>query len=227
MSISRWIMEESSLTLNKSIAALTLLILVGGYLIYKVFFVSSAISAENRNTENNGASYKVLESQNIIVGRDIDPGYYDVKALDSEGVVAGNKMYENAVLHAEPFYMNGKFSIKGKIEFKPSEFEKVVKKNQKIIMKDPGHYVVGTEIPAGNYVLSRTTDKIGVFVDIRHETKSGSLQTIQWEIDEKVKKPIEIELKKGYNVNIKKTGKDGYISNEGDLILEVNDQESN
>jgi hypothetical protein len=53
------------------------------------------------------------------------------------------------------------------------------------------------------------------------------LQTIQWEIDEKVKKPIVIELKKGYNVYIDKTGKDGYISNEGDLILEVNDQESN
>jgi hypothetical protein len=185
------------------------------------------MSAANRNTENNAASYKVLKSQNIIVGKEIDQGYYDIKALDSEAVVAGNKMHKNAVLHAEPSYMNENFSIKGKIEFKPSEFEKVVKKNQKIIMKDPGHYVVGTEIPAGNYVLSRTTDKIGVFVDIRHETKSGSLQTIQWDIDEKVKKPIEIELKKGYNVYIKKTGKDGYISNEGDLILEVNNQESN
>ncbi|MEK4013981.1 hypothetical protein [Peribacillus sp. FSL M8-0224] len=46
------------------------------------------------------------------------------------------------------------------------------------------------------------------------------LQTIQWDIDEKVKKPIVIELKKGYNVYIDKTGKDGYISNEGDLVLE-------
>jgi glycerophosphoryl diester phosphodiesterase len=115
--------------------------------------------------------------------------------------------------------------IKGKIEFKPSEFEKVVKKNQKIIMKDPGHYVVGTEIPAGNYVLSRTSDKIGVFVDIKDETETESLQTIQWDIDEKVKKPIVIELKKGYNVYIDKTGKDGYISNEGDLVLERNNEE--
>ncbi|MEE3954726.1 hypothetical protein [Peribacillus frigoritolerans] len=215
------------MTLNKTIAALTLLLLVGGFVIYKVFFVSSAISVDNRNTENNGASYKVLESQNIIVGKDIDQGYYDIKALDSEAVVGSDKMHKNAVLHAEPSYRNENFSIKGKIEFKPSEFKKVVKKNQKIIMKDPGHYVVGTEIQAGNYVLSRTTDKIGVFVDIRHGTKSGSLQTIQWEIGEKVKKPIKIELKKGYKIYIKKTGKDGYISNEGDLILEVNDQESN
>jgi hypothetical protein len=76
-------------------------------------------------------------------------------------------------------------------------------------------------------VLSRTTDKIRVFVDIKDETQTESLQTIQWEIDEKVKKPTEIELKKGYNVYIDKTGKDGYISNEGDLVLEVNDQESN
>ncbi|USK64580.1 hypothetical protein [Peribacillus frigoritolerans] len=213
------------MTLNKTIAAITLLLLVGGFLIYKVFFVSSEMSAANRNTENNGASYKVLESQNIIVGRDIDQGYYDIKALDSEAVVAGNKMHKNAVLHAEPSYMNENFSIKGKIEFKPSEFEKVVKKNQKIIMKDPGHYVVGTEIPAGKYVLSRTTDKIRVFVDIKDETETESLQTIQWEIDEKVKKPIEIELKKGYNVYIDKTGKDGYISNEGDLVLERNDED--
>ncbi|MEE3954725.1 hypothetical protein [Peribacillus frigoritolerans] len=215
------------MTLNKTIAALTLLVLISGFLIYKVYIVPSAMSAANRNTENNGASYKVLESQNIIVGRDIDQGYYDIKALDSEAVVAGNKMHKNAVLHAEPYHMNVKFSIKGKIEFKPSEFEKVVKKNQKIIMKDPGHYVVGTEIPAGNYLLSRTTDKIRVFVDIKDETQTESLQTIQWEIDEKVKKPTEIELKKGYNVYIDKTGKDGYISNEGDLVLEVNDQESN
>jgi hypothetical protein len=218
-------MEESSLTLNKSIAALTLLVLISGFLIYKVYIVPSAMSAANRNTENNAASYKVLESQNIIVGRDIDQGYYDIKALDSEAVVAGNKMHKNAVLHAEPSYMNENFSIKGKIEFKPSEFEKVVKKNQKIIMKDPGHYVVGTEIPAGNYVLSRTSDKIGVFVDIKDETETESLQTIQWDIDEKVKKPIVIELKKGYNVYIDKTGKDGYISNEGDLVLERNNEE--
>ncbi|MEY9869602.1 hypothetical protein ABIE66_004981 [Peribacillus sp. B2I2] len=215
------------MTLNKSIAALTLLVLISGFLIYKVYIVPSAMSATNRNTENNAASYKVLESQNIMVGKDIDQGYYDIKALDNEAEVGSDKMHKNAVLHAEPFHMNVKFSIKGKIEFKPSEFKKAGKKKQKIIMKNPGHYVVGTEIPAGNYVLTRTTDKIRVFVDIKDETQTESLQTIQWEIDEKVKKPIEIELKKGYNVYIDKTGKDGYISNEGDLILEVNDQESN
>ncbi|TKH07555.1 hypothetical protein FC682_00100 [Peribacillus simplex] len=91
-------------------------------------------------------------------------------------------------------------------------------------MKDPGHYVVGAEIQAGNYVLSRTTDKIRVFVDIKDETETESLQTIQWEIDEKVTKPIDIERKKGYNVYIDKTGKDGYISNDGDLILESNNE---
>jgi hypothetical protein len=80
--------------------------------------------------------------------------------------------------------------------------------------------VVRTEIQAGNYVLSRTNDKIRVFVDIRDGTKTGSLQTIQWDIGEKIKKPIEIELKKGYNLYIEKKGKDGYISNEGDLVLE-------
>ncbi|MFJ7367109.1 hypothetical protein ACIQWQ_23845 [Peribacillus frigoritolerans] len=215
------------MTLNKTIAALTLLVLISGFLIYKVYIVPSVMSAANRNTENNAASYKVLKSQNIIVGKDIDQGYYDIKALDSEAEFFGDKMHKNAVLHARPFYLNAKMSIKGKFEFKPSEFKKAMKKNQKIIMKDPGHYVVGTEIPAGNYMLSRTTDKVRVFVDIKDETQAESLQTIQWEIDEKVKKPIVIELKMGYNVYIDKTGKDGYISNEGDLILEVNDQESN
>ena len=58
------------------------------------------------------------------------------------------------------------------------------------------------------------------------EHKSGSLQTIQWEIDENVKEPIEIELKKGYNVYIEKKGKDSYISNEGDLVLERNNEDS-
>ncbi|CAH0301333.1 hypothetical protein [Peribacillus sp. Bi134] len=213
------------MTLNKRIAAISLFILVGGFLIYKMYIVPSAMSAANRNTENNAASYKVLESQNILVGKDIDQGYYDIKALDNEAVVGSDKMHKNAVLHAEPYHMNVTFSIKGKIEFKPSEFKKTVKKNQQIIMKDPGHYVVGTEIPAGNYVLSRTTDKIRVFVDIKDETETESLQTIQWDIDEKVKKPIVIELKKGYNVYIDKTGKDGYISNEGDLILERNNED--
>lgn len=217
-------MEESSLTLNKRMAALSLLVLVGGFLIYRVYFVSAAISADNRNTENNIASYKVLESQKIIVGKDIDQGYYDIKALDNEAVVGGDKMHKNAVLHAEPFHLNENFSIKGKMEFKPSEFEKLENKGQKIIFKEPGHYVVGVEIQAGNYVLSRTSDRIRVFIDIRDGTKSGSLQTIQWEIGEKVKKPIEIELKNGYNVYIKKMDKDGFISNGDDLILERNNE---
>ncbi|WP_144529347.1 hypothetical protein [Peribacillus simplex] len=214
------------MTLNKRMAALSLLVLVGGFLIYKVYFVSSAVSADNRNTENNAASYKVLESQNIIVGKDIDPGYYDIKALDSEAEVGSDKMHKNTVLHAEPFHMNGNFSIKGKMEFRPSEFEKLENKDQKIIIKNPGHYVVGTEIQAGNYVLSRTNDKIRVFVDIKDETETESLQTIQWEIDEKVKKPIEVELKNGYIIYIDKTGKDGYISNESDLLLERNNEDS-
>ncbi|MFE4708440.1 hypothetical protein [Peribacillus simplex] len=214
------------MTLNKTIAALTLLVLISGFLIYKVYIVPSVMSAANRNTENNAASYKVLESQNIIVGKDIDQGYYDIKALDSEAEFFGDKMHKNAVLHARPFYLNSKMSIKGKMEFRPSEFEKLENKDQKIIIKNPGHYVVGTEIQAGNYVLSRTNDKIRVFVDIKDETETESLQTIQWEIDEKVKRPIEIELKNGYNIYIDKTGKDGYISNESDLILERNIEDS-
>lgn len=57
-------------------------------------------------------------------------------------------------------------------------------------------------------------------------SKSENLQTSQCEIDEKVKKSIEIELKKGYNVYIDKAGKDGYISNESDLLLEKNNEDS-
>ncbi|MGG0847803.1 hypothetical protein [Peribacillus simplex] len=212
------------MTLNKRMAALSLLVLVGGFLIYKVYFVSAAISADHRNTENNIASYKVLESQKIIVGKEIDQGYYDIKALDNEAEFFGDKMHKNAILHAVPVHLNGNLWIKGKVEFKPSEFEKAAKKGQKIILKDPGHYVVGAEIQAGNYVLSRTSDRIRVFIDIRDGTKLGSLQTIQWEIGEKVKKPIEIELKNGYNVYIKKMDKDGFISNEDDLILERNNE---
>lgn len=85
--------------------------------------------------------------------------------------------------------------------------------------------MVGTEIQAVNYVLSRTSDNIRVFVDIKDETETESLQTIQWEIDENGKK-VEIELKNGYNVYIEKIDNDGYISNEGDLILERNNEES-
>ncbi|MGE7907363.1 hypothetical protein ACQKNS_23480 [Peribacillus sp. NPDC094092] len=212
------------MTLNKSMAALSLLVLFGGYLIYKVYFVSSAISADNRNNENNAASYKVLESQKIIVGKDIAPGFYDIKALDNEAEHHGEKMHKNAVVHAIPLDLNVNFSIKGKFEFNPSEFEKVERKGQKYILEKPGYYVVGEEIQAGNYVLSRTSDKIRVFVDIRDGTKAGSLQTIQWEIGEKVKKPTEVELKNGYNVYIEKREKEGYISNEGDLIFERNNE---
>ncbi|TKH07554.1 hypothetical protein FC682_00095 [Peribacillus simplex] len=92
---------------------------------------NAGANAANRNTKNNAASYKVLKSQNIMVGRDIDQGYYDIKALDSEAEFFGDKMHENAVLHARPFYLNVKMSIKGKIEFKPSEFEKAGKKIKK------------------------------------------------------------------------------------------------
>ncbi|MDQ0881895.1 hypothetical protein [Peribacillus sp. V2I11] len=214
------------MTLNKSIAVLSLLVLVGGFLIYKAFFVSSSDSEDTRKTQNNTASYKMLKSQKIIVGKDIDPGYYDIKSLDKESDFFGDKIHKNDVLHAVPFHMNENFSIKGKLEFKPSEFEEVEKKGQKTIIKDPGYYKVGAEIQAGNYVLSRTSHTIRVFVDIKDKTETESLQTIQWEIDENVKKPIEIELENGYNVYIDKTGKDGFISNEGDLILERNNEDS-
>ncbi|MFE0507540.1 hypothetical protein ACWF7H_21450 [Peribacillus butanolivorans] len=211
---------------NKRIAALSLLVLVGGFLLYKAFFVSSAISADNRSTKDNTASYMVLESQKIIVGKDIDPGYYDIKALENESDFFGDKMHKDTVLHAMPLKINENFSIKGKFEFKPSEFEKVERKNQKLIIKNPGYYVVGAEIQEGDYVLARTSDTIRMFVDIKDKTETESLQTIQWEIDEDVKEPNELKLKKGYSVYIDKTEKYGYISNGDDLILERNNEDS-
>ncbi|WHY56246.1 hypothetical protein [Peribacillus simplex] len=64
-------------------------------------------------------------------------------------------------------------------ESRPSKFEKAAKMGQKIILKDSGYYKVDTEIQEGNYVLSNTSDRTRVFIDIKDKMETESLQTIQ------------------------------------------------
>ncbi len=83
---------------GKIIAATILIILFAVFLFYCYFEFSSG---RKETALGNGlSSYVLIGSKNIVVGKDIEPGYYDIKALEDHSGFFGRKMRENTTLHA-------------------------------------------------------------------------------------------------------------------------------
>lgn len=51
----------------------------------------------------------LIGSKNIVVGKEIEPGYYDIIALEGHSEFFGRKMRENTTLHAVPLWENNRF----------------------------------------------------------------------------------------------------------------------
>lgn len=83
---------------GKIIAATILIILFAAFLFYRFF---EFFKWQERKALGNGlSSYVLIGSKNIVVGKDIEPGYYDIKALEDHSGFFGRKMRENTTLHA-------------------------------------------------------------------------------------------------------------------------------
>lgn len=190
------------------------------FLFYR--FSAGSNDEKQRTLENNPASYIVIESKDIVVGKDIEPGYYDIKALEDKAEFSGRKMRKNTKLHAVPLWENNRFSIKGEVEFSPSKFEGVKQDENSLIIRNSGYYVVGEEIPEGDYILIKPLDDIhNVFVDVKDEEQTESLYTIQW--DQEISQPpgnAQIKLKKGYHLYVKVGDQDNYVADNSKLVLE-------
>lgn len=74
---------------GKIIAATILIILFAAFLFYRFF---EFFKWQERKALGNGlSSYVLIGSKNIVVGKDIEPGYYDIKALEDHSGFSGEK----------------------------------------------------------------------------------------------------------------------------------------
>lgn len=164
----------------------------------------------------------LIGSKNIVVGKEIEPGYYDIIALEGHSEFFGRKMRENTTLHAVPLWENNRFFVAGKVELVPPVFGSAIQDENSLIIKNSGYYVVGEEILEGDYILMKPEDDTcKVFVDIKNEKQNESTYTIQW--DREISQPqgnAHIHLKNGYQIFVMVEDQNHYVAEHAKLALE-------
>ncbi|WP_110928209.1 hypothetical protein [Bacillus massiliglaciei] len=109
----------------------------------------------------NDAESITFNSGNYIVGKDINSGIYDIEVLTQEIEVFGKKLDEGDQLlgfklsDEEKLIINGKGSVK----FIKASFDKLKKNNKQYIINHSGQYIVGKQIPTGQYKVSYSDPK--------------------------------------------------------------------
>ncbi|MEC0348012.1 hypothetical protein [Peribacillus frigoritolerans] len=109
----------------------------------------------------NDAESITLNNGNYIVGKDINSGIYDIEVLTQEIEVFGKKLDEGDQLLGfklsddEKLIINGKGSVK----FIKASFDKLKKNNKQYIINHSGQYIVGKQIPTGQYKVSYSDPK--------------------------------------------------------------------
>lgn len=109
----------------------------------------------------NDAESITLNNGNYIVGKDINSGIYDIEVLTQEIEVFGKKLDEGDQLlgfklsDEEKLIINGKGSVK----FIKASFDKLKKNNKQYIINHSGQYIVGKQIPTGQYKVSYSDPK--------------------------------------------------------------------
>ncbi|KFZ42356.1 hypothetical protein CS060_07440 [Anoxybacillus flavithermus] len=102
----------------------------------------------------------VIQSGDYVVGRNMGEGIYDVIALNGQVKFMQMKMNEGdrwlavRLRHGEHVYVEGD----GKVRLQPSRFEKIEERGDGIYqIKHSGFYVVGRQIPEGEYIITYLT----------------------------------------------------------------------
>ena len=110
----------------------------------------------------------------------------------------------------------------GKVELVPPVFGSVIQDENSLIIQNSGYYVVGEEIPEGDYILMKPEDDTcKVFVDIKNEKQNESMYTIQW--DREISQPqgnAHIQLKNGYQIFVMVEDQNHYVAEHAKLALE-------
>lgn len=180
----------------------------------------------SRTLEGNPARTVVLSKQDgeYVVGKkgkDLQPGFYDVRVLNSDKAnFAGWNLNEKDKLHAIHFSNNNKFGIfEGQVELTPSTFQKLEKVDDYYTISHSGYYVVGAEIPVGKYefILDGNTVPLNTFIDVEFQGKE-TRQSIQWD-NKKNARANSINLKKDAIIYVDK--KDTKDNQRDEIVLKV------
>jgi len=195
-------------TKSKTVVSLSLILILGGYILYNQFFSSEVITIKHRNVTNNPAEKVTLEEGISTVGVDLKVGFYDVKNISKETVIVnGNVLKMGDQLINQIYYNRSEITIegKGKVLFSPSKFS-ILTPNKKgeIEIESTSEYVVGTDLPVGDYSITASqidSSKNGIYVQIltSFNISNELVDSIQFNSsNEKVK----VHLKQGELVQI-------------------------
>ncbi|WP_047980207.1 hypothetical protein [Ornithinibacillus contaminans] len=133
-------------------------ILIAG--VFVIFIVSPFLSGFfNRDQIKDLAKEQSLAKGDYIAGEDIEPGYYDVVVMEGEVIFNGIQLSNKDKLLGQVIYDNSHTIVDGKgtIKMTPAGFESLSLNNQnEIVIEHSGNYIVGEQIPEGNYLLKYT-----------------------------------------------------------------------
>ncbi|HAE62306.1 MAG TPA: hypothetical protein DCG38_08255 [Eubacteriaceae bacterium] len=142
---------------HRKVVWLFLIVSIASVIVYQIFFANFIPSYENRNSADNPATESiVLKEGSYVVGEDFNPGYYDVTCLSSSASSNGFDLVKNEKLLAYTYFEQNKLDIvEGAVRLEAAAFNKIFPKNENLYeLKYDGNYVVGQEIPIGEYILN-------------------------------------------------------------------------
>jgi hypothetical protein len=139
-------------------------------------------------------------------------GYYDLTAVKSDARIAGREFPLTGQTNVGTFFKkNQKVTLNPntEVEMIPSEFAPIKAEDGVYKLQHSGHYLAGTQFPAGQYTLSlegSATDGNGVQLIV--ETVSGKVKKEISLSDLSDKKTIDLpkktflRVKKGFNADL-------------------------
>lgn len=147
--------------------------------VYKVQQNKGNLSLENRNIKNNSAEEVILNTEYGVVGKDLNPGFYDIYSNESSGgEIDSLKILPNKEVKSVPLFLNNQIEMKGTLTFKPSKFEKLYFSKDNIsIVSNSIYLLVGTNVKEGNYLI--WSYKEGVYLTIYKGFLGDSLNEIK------------------------------------------------
>ncbi|MBC1936422.1 hypothetical protein HCA69_08600 [Listeria grandensis] len=98
-----------------------------------------------------------LSAGEYTVGKDLNPGDYDVTVVDGNVIYGGAQLAVGDTKFAQPAFDGEKFSIEGsgKVIFEPAKYKKLEPASEGVYrIYHSGYYKIDAQIPAGGYEVT-------------------------------------------------------------------------
>ncbi|MBU8690440.1 hypothetical protein KM918_24370 [Priestia megaterium] len=193
--------------MTKTKTTIFILIIVACIAIIGYPFVKNLIKNDDPLSSNTAEQVTLSKGDNIV-GKDLQPGFYDVKASSTKLSFMGIELSENDTLLGQYFDNEEHVIIEGNgnVKLSPAKFNTLSSsKGGKYLIQHSGFYIVGKQIPQGDYKLSyftknKKTVDTKPFIQVLPKYGGNPLQTIQFE----KKENYDITLKEGNILQVSK-----------------------